>query len=99
MSYVCGDSASGTVYNAGTAVPATVEVTFDYEVHNGLDTTVGVALKDMKGSIISDIAENLGCIEAASAIRRKLQDSTGNIIGIKATRTDLPDPDAGKFDH
>ncbi len=54
------------------------------------------ALRDVKMSILSDIAVNLGCYEVPSASERKLQDSMGNIVRLEASRTDLPDPSAGK---
>ena len=92
--YTCGDGYQPDV--SDTSIPPSSEVAFDYEIHNGIDVTVGDALRDVKGSILSDIAGRMGCYETYSG--RKLQDSPdefGNIIGLQSNANDLPDPDAG----
>jgi len=88
VSFVCGDQTDPVATSEG------VDVTFDYEVHSDLDTKMREALRDVKESILSDIAVNLGCYEVPSASGRKLQDSMGNIVRLEASRTDLPDPGA-----
>lgn len=90
VAFVCGDQTDPVATSEG------VDVTFDYEVHSGLDTKMREALRDVKESILSDIAVNLGCYEVPSASRRKLQDSMGNIVRLEASRSDLPDPGAGE---
>ena len=66
---------------------------FDYEMHSSLDVPVSQALEEVKTSILSDVAQRLGCTES---IGRLLQDSSGNIIGFMSSRSDMPDPAAGK---
>jgi len=92
--YTCGDGYQPDV--SDTSIPPSSEVAFDYEIHNGIDVTVGDALRDVKESILSDIAGRMGCYETYSG--RKLQDSPdefGSIIGLQSNASDLPDPDAG----
>jgi hypothetical protein len=64
---------------------------FDYELHSDLDVAVSQALQEIKDAILSDIAERLGCTEATE---RRLQGSSGNVVGLMASRSDMPDPDA-----
>jgi len=91
--YTCGN---GYQFDeSDTSIPPSAEVAFDYEIHNGIDVTVGDALRDVKGSILSDIAGRMGCYKASSG--RKLQDSSDvfdNIISLQSNANDVPDPDA-----
>ncbi|KAL7536851.1 hypothetical protein ACHAXR_007434 [Thalassiosira sp. AJA248-18] len=89
--YACGD---GYQFDpSDMSIPPSSDVAFDYEIHNGIDVTVGDALRDVKGSMLSDIAESMGCYETYSG--RKLQsDGFESIIGLQSNGNDLPDPDA-----
>lgn len=86
--FTCGDGNGVIDFDSP---PPSTEVEFDYELHNSIEVTVGDALEDVKQSILSDLAEKLGCTETT---RRQLQGSSGNIVGIKSGRSDLPDPNA-----
>ena len=88
--YSCGDYQFDP---ADPSVPPSTDVTFDYEIHNDIDVTVGDALRDVKESILYDIAEAMGCRQTYSG--RKLQGSElENIIGLQSNANDLPDPNA-----
>eukprot|EP00804_Cyclotella_cryptica_P027711 CCRYP_010316-RB/>CCRYP_010316-RB protein AED:0.11 eAED:0.11 QI:0/0.66/0.57/1/0.66/0.57/7/100/1125 len=87
VSYTCGDE-SQTIDGES---PPSIEVAFDYEMHSILDVPVSQALEEVKSSILSDVAQRLGCTESTG---RRLQDSSGNIIGFMSSRSDMPDPDA-----
>jgi len=72
-----------------------IDISFDYEIHNGIDVSVGDALRDLKQSMLAEIASRLGCDK-----RRTLQaagssdDGFDNIIALWSNANDLPDPDA-----
>ena len=68
-----------------------IDLSFDYEMHSDLDVTVSQALQEIKQSIISDIADRLGCTEATA---RRLKRSNGNVVGLMASGSDTPDPNA-----
>lgn len=89
VSYTCRDESQSIDGES----PPSIEVAFDYEMHSSLDVPVSQALEEVKTSILSDVAQRLGCTES---IGRMLQDSSGNIIGFMSSRSDMPDPDAGR---
>lgn len=80
-----------------TSVPPSTEVTFDYEIHNGIDVTVGDALRDVKRLIMRDIANRMGCTKTSRGrklLQEDLSDVFGNVISLRSSANDLPDPDA-----
>jgi len=86
LRYTCGEG----YQNDGTnSTPPSEEVVFDYEIHNGIDVTVKDGLRDVKSSIMSDIAGRIGCQKT----RRKLQDDSTfeSIIGLQSNPFDMPD--------
>jgi len=92
--YTCGNGYQPDELDA--SIPPSDDVAFDYEISNGIDVTVVDALRDVKESILSDIAGRMGCYKTYSG--RTLQDSSddfGSIIGLQSNAHDLPDPDAG----
>jgi hypothetical protein len=91
VTYTCGDG-SQSIDGSGETPPS-IDVEFDYEMHSDLDVAVSQALEEVKQSILTDIASKLGCTETS---RRRLQQSGGNIIGFKSSRSDYPDPIVGK---
>ena len=82
--YECGE---------GDESDTTIEVTFDYEIHNKIEISVDEALKDIKESMLSDIAGRLGCSRVFWTERR-LQAGFEHITGLNSNSRDLPDPDA-----
>ncbi|EJK75591.1 hypothetical protein THAOC_02684 [Thalassiosira oceanica] len=87
--YTCGSFEFGP--NDQT-IPPTSGVTFDYDLHNLVDVSVGLSLKDIKRSIMSDVAGRLGCQENSIGQRRVLQSSEfDSIIGLESPANDLPD--------
>jgi len=82
--YECGE---------GDESDTTIEVTFDYEIHNKIEISVDDALKDIKESMLSDIAGRLGCSRVFWTERR-LQAGFEHITGLNSNSRDLPDPDA-----
>ena len=93
ISYNCGDGSQSleSLIGSFADAPPSFDVTFDYEVHSDLDVAVSQALQEIKQSILSDVAANLGCTEST---QRKLQGFSGNIIGFTSNRSDMPDPEA-----
>lgn len=90
VTYKCGDDHElESVYS--DISPPSIDLIFDYELHSDLDVAVSQALEEIKQSILSDIAERFDCIEATA---RKLQSSSGNVVGLMSSRSDLPDPNA-----
>ena len=89
--YTCGDGYQAD--GSEMSIPPSTEVAFDYDIHNGLDVTVVDALKDVKTSMLTDIASRMGC---QKTFGRKLQEPNvfGSIIGLQSNAHDLPDPDA-----
>ena len=90
VSYNCGDGSQFIDSNYDESSPS-IDLSFDYEVHSDLDVPVSQALQDIKQSILSDMAERLGCTESP---QRQLQVSNGNVVGLLGSRSDMPDPDA-----
>ena len=87
--YTCGSSEYDP--NDQTIQPAS-EVTFDYDLHNLVDVSVGLSLKDVKRSIMSDIAGRLGCRETSTGQRRALQSlDFDSITRLESPANDLPD--------
>ena len=82
--YECGE---------GDESDTTIEVSFDYEIHNKIEISVDDALKDIKESMLSDIAGRLGCSRVFWTERR-LQAGFEHITGLNSNSRDLPDPDA-----
>ena len=93
--YTCGGYEADP---SDTSIPASTDVVFDYELHNGIDVTVGDALIDVKESILHDISRRMGCF-ITYAGRQLQQDSTvaedvfANIIGLRSMSIDQPHPD------
>ena len=85
--YVCGDGIDGDESTT------TVEVTFDYDLYNKIEIAVGEALRDVKESILSDIAGRMGC-NRVFWTKRRLVAEFKNIIGLTSHAQDLPDPNA-----
>jgi hypothetical protein len=91
ISYTCGDgSQSFDSTSYGESSPS-IDLTFDYEVHSDLDVAVSQALQEIKQSVLSDLAQRLGCTESS---QRRLQVTSGNVVGLLGSRSDMPDPDA-----
>ena len=90
--FTCGDGYQAAD-GSELSIPPSTEVAFDYDIHNGLDVPVVDALKDVKTSMLTDIASRMGC---QKTFGRKLQQSNvfGSIIGLQSNAHDLPDPDA-----
>lgn len=88
--YTCG--VGYQVDQSDTSIPVSVELKFDYEIHNGIDVTVSDALRDIKMSIMQGIADVVQCDIAYSG--RRLQNQFDNIIGMWSNSFDIPDPDA-----
>lgn len=91
ITYNCGNGDQQLDTSSSGIAPPSIDLTFDYEVHSDIDVAVSQALQEIKQSILSDIAQRLGCTESAE---RRLQGSSGNIIGLMSSRSDMPDPDA-----
>lgn len=88
--YTCGDGY--TVDQSDTSIPLSAEVSFNYEIHNGIEVPVSEALRDVKKSILEGIADIIQCDITYSG--RRLQNGFDNIIGLWSNSLDLPDPDA-----
>ena len=80
--YVCGE---------GDESETTIDVTFDYEIHNKIEISVFEALRDIKESMLSDITGRLGCSRVFWNGRR-LQSGFEHITGLNSNSRDLPDP-------
>ena len=86
--YTCGEGYQ--VEQSDTSIPISAVVAFDYEIHNEIDITVVDALKDVKMSILQDVADLIQCDITYSV--RRLQSGFDNIIGLWSDSHDLPDP-------
>lgn len=91
ITYNCGGGGQQLENYLSGVSPPSIDLVFDYELHSDLDVAVNQALQEIKSAILSDIAERLGCTEAS---RRRLQGTSGNVVGLMASRSDMPDPDA-----
>ena len=91
--YFCGGAAQIDENDAAT------DVTFDYDIHYSIDVALGDALKDVKQSILSDIAGRLGFDKTSG---RRLQESTSdsfdNVIAVRSNSMDMQDPNASGCD-
>lgn len=91
ITYNCGDGSQSIGDSFSGQSPPSIDLSFDYELHNDLDVAVSQALQEIKQSILSDVATRLGCTEAS---QRRLQGTSGNVVGLMASRSDMPDPNA-----
>ena len=86
--YVCGDGIDGDESNV------TIEVTYDYDLYTKVGMSVGEALRDVKESILSDIAGRVGC-NRVFWTERQLVAEFEHIIGLTSYYVqNLPDPNA-----
>ena len=89
--FTCGD---GFQDDGSNSFPPSAEVAFDYELHNSIDTTVMDALKDVKESMLTHLAQKMGCQEGKRQMQYESDDMFGSIIGMQSNQNDLPDPNA-----
>jgi len=91
LRYVCG--LGSMVDESDMSMMPSIDVTFDYDIHNQINISVGDALRDVKESILTDIALKLGCdriFSGGRSLQSQQQTNFDYILGINSSELDRP---------